>query len=1226
MKLQTSLRRKTAMPVLFLIIALGFTGIARVESQCPLTCLGQTQLSLGPDGTGLFTPSMGLAQIPPACANDYTVMLFNVFGDTIPNPVTCALLGQNLTFKVIYTPNGNNCWGQVLIEDKLPPVLNCSGQHILCNESSDPGAAGVIVFSDNCDADPQLLLTDEQIIQHDCDHPDHLVQTISRTWFVRDTSGNESDPCTQVITIERAGLSDVRFPPDRIGLDAIPCDTPVIHPDSTGWPLVFGSDNDPLCKILFTYKDDTLATCPGGFLVNREWTALDCCTSEIAIDTQVIEVVDIVPPVMTCPTDLTISTKLDTCTADFTLPSASVTDACSPGVIVTVTTSWGGIGTGPYFDIPEGGYKVTYFAVDSCGNQASCSMEFTIKDMAPPVAICHIPVRAFLNEHGVDTLFVEDVDAGSFDNCTMVMGQIKLMDEPDSLFRDSILIDCSYIGKDTMVILRITDCWDNVAICMTTLIATDTLPPDFHCPQDTILYCTEFMNYPDIGGVAIASDNCSGHTLFFTDSLDLNLCGVGTIRRLWQASDTYGNIESCEQTIMLIDSTGPQVIWPPDITVSCGQFIEPLYTGEPQVSDDCSLLAIGHTDSLIIVDGGCDTLYRIWRVLDWCSDLDTTYTQRIDLTDPVPIIPLVVPQDVTVYVDDACEIYVPLNPIQTFDECGHYGFITNDSPFADEDGANASGTFPIGVHVVTFTIRDACHINSASMTITVLDTVPPLLLCNDVITCINDDGTFTLEEEDIVLQAFDLCGPVDLTISPSSFTCADVMIPIPVTVTASDPFNNTATCQQILFLINCNQACENLFPGGGVILAGKALRWDDKPMANVPVQVDFGPYSEWYLTDELGQYQTNSYPPGINVKVKMHPIPGDLEGITTGDAILMAQHILGVEKLDWVSQLFAADINESGGISISDLVILRKAILSQTNYFNTGFWRFIPEPIYSAGIADVQASNDWSGVYYLDSVPGSMTNVNFVGLKIGDVTGTTSTFGLSSRERIQVLSPDVTDNVLSSGAIATVPFHLNDHDEVYGLQLTLGFEPQDIEILDVQFPQIDGNETETYIIEPDGKLRLRWDDIRLPLQPGNQPLFELKVKFLKPNRMKDCIWLEYNDMPARLYYADKQEASIALDWPTPHSTTTTEFYFYPPAPNPFTSSLKMIFDLPKEGPVTLQIVRPDGIIVKAEKHYFHAGQHQLGLQDSQLPAPGVYHAMLLTNHGVAIRQIILAGP
>jgi hypothetical protein len=1204
-------------------IALGLLlalSAGHLQAQCPLTCFGQTNLSLGPDGSATFTPQNGLANIQPLCLPDYSAMLFDPWGAPVENPLGCSRLGQNLTFKITYTPNGNHCWGQVLIEDKLAPALICSGATIPCNEPVD--STGLLLATDNCDSNPAILLAFEEIRDLGCDDPQQGVREVERHWFARDFSGNDSPLCIQLIRILRAGLADVRFPPDRTGADAIPCATPDIDPDVTGYPLVFGGDNHPLCKVLFTYEDDTLATCPGGFLVNRTWTALDCCTSEILTEIQVIEVADIQPPLIKCPADLTINTKEDTCTADFTLPLATTTDACSPGVALSIATSWGGSGPGPYFNLPEGGYKVHYTAVDSCGNSATCTIDFVIKDQVPPVALCKLPVFAYLNAAGVDTIRFEDVDGGSFDNCTMTMGQVKLMGEPDSLFRDSILVDCSFIDRDTMIILRISDCWNNTAICMTSLITLDTLPPFFLCPPDTVLSCTAFADYPDIGGVAFASDNCAGHTLSREDDAALNDCGVGTILRTWRAEDTFGNLVSCTQTISLIDTTAPTVVWPADITVSCAASIDPLFSGQPETGDNCALLAVGFRDSLIVVDNGCDTLFRIWRVSDWCTAFDTTHIQRIDLIDPVPILEINCPDDLTIFLADSCEIAVFLDPVSAFDECGHYNLLSNDSPYALEGGPDASGIYPIGVHTITFTIRDACFLTTCQTILEVRDTVPPLLTCNDLVECIGLEGTYFLDPAQVVLQAFDLCGPVSLQVEPSAFNCDDLWQALPVTVTATDLSGNTSQCEQILFLLDCDNVCPEGFTGGGVIVEGQIRRWDEEPLADVPVVFDFGLHKIWTLTNAEGRYRSPAMPAGVDLKVTAHPVPGDLAGISTADVMAIGQHLLGQKPLTLAEAWLAADINRSGTLSIADMVALRRAILHQWSGLQAGFWRMAPTALLESGLASLQESGLWEGTYQLLDVSLSLHELHFTAIKAGDVDGSSRPGALQGPQVFRYLDIREAPRALRAGEQVSLTFAGPAGERLAGFQLCLAYPDAALRFEGLQARGLSNLGPEHLMAASPGLIRFSWDNLLQPVSAGEEALFTLTFTALRDLEGHEWLWLQRDGYEAEYYFAQEQKATVVLRWPEQSAAPfIRETVLHPARPNPFTAQTRIDFDLALEGPASLSVYDLNGRLVHEQRGLFPAGAHSFLIPGSDLPGPGQYHYQLRTTTGVLIRQM-----
>lgn len=1209
-----------------LLVALGCLLAApypQLFAQCPLTCLGQTNLALGPDGQALFTPHNGLANIQAACIDDYSAMLLDEWNVPVSNPVDCSFLGRNLAFKITYVPTGNHCWGQVLIEDKLPPTLVCEGAEIHCNESSDPLEAGILTATDNCDPDPEILLAFEEIRDLSCQHPDTLIREIERRWFARDTSGNESPLCTQLITIRRATLNDVRFPLDRKGADAIPCDTPDLDPALTGEPLVFGGANDPLCKVLFTYEDDTLVTCPGGYLVNRTWTALDCCTSETITALQTLEVADAVPPALSCPPDLTISTREDTCTADFTLPLAVYSDNCSPGVDLSISTSWGGVGPGPYTGIPEGGYKIHYTATDSCGNSITCTMDFVIKDLVPPVALCRFPVHAYLNEEGLDTIRYEDVNAGSFDNCTMTMGQVKLMGEPDSLFRDSLFVDCSFIGKDTMIILRVEDCWYNSAICMTPLVVIDTLPPFFLCPPDTVLSCTAFADYPDIGGVAFASDNCAGHTLSHMDSLSVNDCGVGTLYRTWMAEDTYGNVVSCNQIIGLADSTLPVIQWPADITLDCAESIDPLYSGEPEIEENCSLLAIGHQDSLIIVDNGCDTLFRIWRVKDWCTDFDTRYIQRIDLIDPVPILEIDCPDDITVYLDNACEIDIDLDPAVAFDECGHYVLITNDSPYADESGSDASGTYPFGEHTTTFTIRDACSLITCQQLLSVRDTVPPFLLCNDVVTCMPEDSMYILTPADVVVQAFDLCSPVTLSVvGDTIFDCDDVMKSIPIMVEVMDSSGNTAHCEQILFLINCDDVCEDLFAGGGITLGGRITAWDESPLGGVPVMIDFGPYQDMVVTGPDGHFIAGPYPQGIEVTVKAQPVPGDLEGISTADLLAIGRHLTGLKPLTWIESLLAADLNRSGSVSVSDMVALRKAILYQIADMQAGYWRLAPVPLLEEGMPAAHNPALWNGAWHLSDMTTSHTQLDFRGVKAGDVDRSTMGSIKSPEESFRFLDLKGAGAPVSAGEPIRLAFTAEGTDKLAGFQMCLAYDTDLVKFEGLQTAGLPSLKKEHVMADLPGRIRLSWDNVLVPETPGHEPLFELVFTANRDLSGSDWIWLNLDGFPAEFYYSGETTSRIHLrSTGEANAGTPATSQLLPFVPNPFSDFAVLPFELDKDGPVTLRVYDVNGTLILEKRDILPAGRHMFRVESHQLPYAGTYMIQMKTVSAVHVRPL-----
>lgn len=104
-----------------------------------LACNNLVNISLDVNCEGLITPDMVLEGGPYGCYDNYTITIKDSDGNEYGNTVTSDLVGLELIVEV-EDPSGNICWGDVFIEDKLGPQLECGTRNTQCTESTDPGA------------------------------------------------------------------------------------------------------------------------------------------------------------------------------------------------------------------------------------------------------------------------------------------------------------------------------------------------------------------------------------------------------------------------------------------------------------------------------------------------------------------------------------------------------------------------------------------------------------------------------------------------------------------------------------------------------------------------------------------------------------------------------------------------------------------------------------------------------------------------------------------------------------------------------------------------------------------------------------------------------------------------------------------------------------------------------------------------------------------------------
>ena len=118
----------------------------------------------------------------------------------------------------------------------------------------------------------------------------------------------------------------------------------------------------------------------------------------------------------------------------------------------------------------------------------------------------------------------------------------------------------------------------------------DTTAPVISCPVPATVECSGDWS-PAATGSATATDNCGTATISHSDDTSgLTGCnGTGTFIRTWTAEDDCGNSSSCLQTITVQDTTSPEIVTMPNITVlaDAGGCDAVVTWDDPVVTDNC---------------------------------------------------------------------------------------------------------------------------------------------------------------------------------------------------------------------------------------------------------------------------------------------------------------------------------------------------------------------------------------------------------------------------------------------------------------------------------------------------------------------------------------------------------------------------------------------------------------------------------------------------------------
>ena len=653
--------------------------------------------------------------------------------------------------------NRMECTQTLMLIDSTMPEITCPADVTLdCTDSTDAAETGSPVATDNCSSEVELTYSDAAQAGA-CP----AEQVITRTWTATDDCGNENT-CDQVILV-----ADLEAPVIDCPVDVtVECDASTAPVDTGGADASDNCDGTPVV----TFSDDaTPGSCASEQVITRSWMATDACGLVSTCD-QTIVVVDITPPTITCPANVTVECDESTDPADVGEPTAS--DNCTSTPDLTYSDE---VVTG---NCDQGMTIVrTWVAMDDCGNSADCVQVIAVQDTTYPVVTCPISVTVECDDS------TDPQDTGEptvTDNCD---------DDPDVFFVDSVMAGSCGGEQRIARMWYVTDDCGNRTICTQILTLSDTTPPVIACPQDVSLDCDQT---PDVinAGAPTATDNCSDPVDFtYSDAEVAGSCpGERIITRTWRGTDACGNEADCDQIITVTDINPPIITCPTDLTLECTADTSVAAIGSASAVDFCDA-SPSVTSSDSVSDGSCDqesVITRTWMAVDACGNTNTC-DQTITLQDTqAPVIAC--PPDRTVECSDDTTPSA-LGSAIADDNCD-----TDVAPtFSDESTPGVCA----GEEVVTrtWTATDDCG-NSVDceQIITVVDTTAPTVSCPEDIT-INgvEDCLYTLPDYAAAAVSSDACGDVTVTQTPAANGSIGAGVNT-VTLTATDECGNETQC------------------------------------------------------------------------------------------------------------------------------------------------------------------------------------------------------------------------------------------------------------------------------------------------------------------------------------------------------------------------------------------------------------------------------------------------
>ncbi|MBK8557233.1 MAG: HYR domain-containing protein [Lewinellaceae bacterium] len=699
--------------------------------------------------------------------------------------------------------NGNtaSCNFTVTLKDVTPPVIVCPADMTVAADANCSGVVGThnpVSVSDNCTANPAVTQSPapSTVLSG---HNDFETVTLTAD----DGNGNTAS-CNFTVTLKDVTPPVIVCPANMtVAADAncsgvVGTHSPVSVSDNcTANPTV--TQSPAPSTVLSGHNDFETVT-----------LTADDGNGNTASCNFTVTLKDVTPPVIVCPANMTVAADANCSGVVGTHSPVSVSDNCTANPAVTQSPAPSTVLSG-HNDFET----VTLTADDGNGNTAFCTFTVTLKDVTPPVIVCptDMTVAADANCSGV---VGTHSPVSVSDNCT-ANPTVSQSPAPSTVL--------SGHNDFETVTLTADDGNGNTASCTFTVTLKDVTPPVIVCPANTTIAAD--ANCSGVVGThnpVSVSDNCAANpTVTQSPAPSTVLSGHNDFETVTlTADDGNGNTASCTFTVTLKDITPPTVVCKPFTANLNAAGAASITTADVLQSgaDNC-----GTVNQVSVVPNAftCGNLGANAVVLTVNDGNGNTATCSAVVTVVDLISPTMVCQSITVPLNAAGSGTITAAQINngSFDNCTLSTLSVSPSAFTCAN---------LGANTVTLTGTDQSgNSSTCQATVTIVDNIPPTMLCKNATINLNAAGQATLTVPQINNGSFDNCTIATLVLSQTVYTCANIGANT-VTLTGTDQSGNSAQCTATVTVVDpilpvalCKNATVNLGANGTVTVLPGAV-------------------------------------------------------------------------------------------------------------------------------------------------------------------------------------------------------------------------------------------------------------------------------------------------------------------------------------------------------------------------------------------------------------------
>jgi len=458
-------------------------------------------------------------------------------------------------------------------------------------------------------------------------------------------------------------------------------------------------------------------------------------------------------------------------------------DACGVASLSLSQTSFGCAEVGANTE--------TLTVTDVNGNVSTCSTTVTVEDNVAPAALCQ-NVTVQLDANGSGSTTAGAVDNGSNDACGVA-----------SLSLSQTSFGCAEVGANTET-LTVTDVNGNVSTCSTTVTVEDNVAPAALCQNVTVQLDANGNGSTTAVDVDNGSNDACGVASLSLSQTSFGCAEVGANTETLTVTDVNGNVSTCSTTVTVEDNVAPTALCQ-NVTVQLdanGNGSTTAGAVDNGSNDACGVASL----SLSQTSFGCAEVGANTETLTVTDVNGNVSTCSTTVTVEDNVAPAALCQNVTVQLDANGSGSTTAGAVDngSNDACGVASLSFSQTSF---------GCAEVGANTETLTVTDVNgNVSTCSTTVTVEDNVAPAALCQNVTVQLDANGSGSTTAVDVDNGSNDACGVASLSLSQTSFGCAEVGANTE-TLTVTDVNGNVSTCSTTVTVednVAPTALCQNL--------------------------------------------------------------------------------------------------------------------------------------------------------------------------------------------------------------------------------------------------------------------------------------------------------------------------------------------------------------------------------------------------------------------------------